>query len=74
MLNRYIVVFKETASEGQIEQYIDRLIAEGGKIHANYDALFKGFSAFVPDSLVQLFAQDDLIDYIEADGVVTIQS
>ncbi|KAF9452377.1 hypothetical protein P691DRAFT_756492 [Macrolepiota fuliginosa MF-IS2] len=72
MSGRYIIVFKDKATRAEIEQFIDHLIAEG-KIHAHYDALFKGFSASVPDNLVSLFAVDRIIDFIEPDGIVTTQ-
>lgn len=73
MSGRYIVMFKESASEAQIEQYKERLQAQGGNIYADYEPLLKGFSACVPDELIQSFTQDDLIDYIEPDGVITTQ-
>ncbi|KAG9100410.1 hypothetical protein FRC07_010415 [Ceratobasidium sp. 392] len=60
----YIVVFKESATKEQIEEYIARIKAEGGKIKYHYDTLMKGIAATMPNSLVQSFRQDDVVDFI----------
>jgi predicted enzyme related to lactoylglutathione lyase len=72
-IGKYIVVFKESASVDDIKRYMDRVNAEGGSVTNVYDTVLKGFAATIPDSFLQNLQGDDLIDYIEPDGVVTTQ-
>ncbi|KAG8911948.1 hypothetical protein FRC00_005518 [Tulasnella sp. 408] len=62
--NSYIVVFKDHATPEQINQYAGRVSSEGGEVGHRYDSVFKGFSAKLPDSLLQNFQGDDIIQYI----------
>ncbi|GJE94489.1 hypothetical protein PsYK624_106590 [Phanerochaete sordida] len=78
MSGKYIVVFKKTATPDQINKYADDVNANGGQVKDRWDtgSLLKGFSATIPDQfLTQLQSlAGDVIDYIEPDSTVTIQS
>ncbi|TFL04732.1 hypothetical protein BDV98DRAFT_562747 [Pterulicium gracile] len=70
---RYIVVFKDSANKEQIQKYAQNIKESGGEIGHHYDSVMKGFSASIPASFLQQLQGDDIIDYIEPDGVVTTQ-
>ncbi|KAK7692622.1 hypothetical protein QCA50_004255 [Cerrena zonata] len=77
MSGKYIVVFKDSASQAQIDKYAQDVESNGGNVGHKYDSALRGFSAAIPDAFLQtLQAQglaDGIIDYIEPDGTVTIQ-
>ncbi|KAG9023076.1 hypothetical protein FS837_006013 [Tulasnella sp. UAMH 9824] len=68
----YIVVFKDNATQEQIDTYAGRVGKEGGEVTNRYDSVFKGFAAKIPESLLQNLQGDDIIRYIEPDQVITI--
>ncbi|KAG8697552.1 hypothetical protein FRC08_006457 [Ceratobasidium sp. 394] len=76
---RYIVVFKDDAPQSEIDKTIADLEAAGGKVTQRYDGgVLNGFAAAIPDNHFQSLQAASLtsgskIDYIEPDGVVTIQ-
>ncbi|EKM54259.1 uncharacterized protein PHACADRAFT_257985 [Phanerochaete carnosa HHB-10118-sp] len=78
MSGKYIVVFKKTATPEQIRKYADDVTANGGQVKDLWEnrPLLKGFSAEIPNNFVAHLQslQGDLIDYIEPDSTVTIQS
>jgi len=74
----YIVVFKSTATQEDIDKYIDTVKSDGGQVGHKYDTVMKGFSATLSESalnkLTSFQAQEDsVIDFIEPDGEVTTQ-
>ncbi|CAE6480819.1 unnamed protein product [Rhizoctonia solani] len=69
----YIVMFKESTTKEQIESYINRIQESGGKIKYDYSDLMKAVAVWVPDNLVQSFAGDSLVEYMEPDGKAGIQ-
>jgi len=75
---KYIVVFKDSATEDDIERYADGVEHDGGgEIIHRYDTILKGFAATMSEThlnTLQSNLQSSPIDYIEEDGVVTIQS
>ncbi|TFK54335.1 protease propeptide/inhibitor [Heliocybe sulcata] len=76
MTGRYIVVFKQSASQEEIDKYAQDINSNGGEIKDRYDSIMKGFSATIPAQFLlqmQNSLQDGPIDYIEPDGVVTTQ-
>ncbi|KAJ3484721.1 hypothetical protein NLI96_g5450 [Meripilus lineatus] len=73
MSGRYIVVFKDSATPEQIEQYANDVHKNGGAVLNRYDSVLKGFAATIPQSFLQSLQGSDLIDYVEPDGVVTTQ-
>jgi hypothetical protein len=73
MSGKYIVVFKDAATDQQIQNYVNSITLEGGQVGHRYDSVLKGFSATIPDSLLSNLQGDSIIDYIEPDGVVTTQ-
>jgi hypothetical protein len=74
---KYIVIFKETATPDDIQQYVDKIQNDGGgKVEHRYDSIMKGFSATIPStylSSLQSNLQDSPIEYIEPDSVITTQ-
>ncbi|THG98070.1 hypothetical protein EW026_g4055 [Hermanssonia centrifuga] len=76
MSSKYIVVFKKSASQEEVQKYADEVNANGGSVTNVYDSVLKGFSAAIPDgflSQLQSLQGNGVIDYIEPDSVVTIQ-
>ncbi|KIM78928.1 hypothetical protein PILCRDRAFT_824052 [Piloderma croceum F 1598] len=75
---KYIVIFKDSATKDDIERYADGVQQDGGgKVVHRYDTILKGFAATMSEShlsALQSNLQSSPIDYIEEDGVVTIQS
>ncbi|KAG8990808.1 hypothetical protein FRB94_013090 [Tulasnella sp. JGI-2019a] len=71
----YIVVFKDSATEAQIDEYAKGINATGGQVNHRYNSALKGFSARMDDTHLKAFKgiADDIVDYIEPDQVVTIQ-
>ncbi|KAF8609533.1 hypothetical protein BDV93DRAFT_518342 [Ceratobasidium sp. AG-I] len=72
-MKSYIVVFKESATYAEIEEYISRIKEDGGEIRYQYNSVMKGVAATMSDSLVNSFSQDPVVDFIEPDGVATTQ-
>jgi len=66
------VVFKDNATPEQIKKYTQEINENGGKVTQEYGIL-KGFAAHIPESFLCNLQGDDLIKYIEPDGVVTTQ-
>jgi len=76
MSQKYVVTFKASATDAQITKAKDDLIASGGKITTEYSMPgFKGFAAVIPESHLSSLQslQEDTIETIEPDGVVTTQ-
>ncbi|TFK64525.1 hypothetical protein BDN72DRAFT_846511 [Pluteus cervinus] len=78
MPGKYIVVFKKSATPDQIQEYVDSVNSNGGRVKDIWTNPLKGFSAEIPDSFVQslqakAFSNEDIVDYIEEDQVVTTQ-
>ncbi|OSX66390.1 hypothetical protein POSPLADRAFT_1053041 [Postia placenta MAD-698-R-SB12] len=75
MSGKYIVVFKDHVTEAQINDYVNDVNANGGQVGQRFDPVLNGFSATIPDVyLTKLQSlQDDVISYIEPDGVVKTQ-
>jgi len=74
---KYIVIFKDSATPEQIQQYVDGVQkSDGGNVIHRYDSILKGFAATIPPSFLaslQSNLQDSPIDYIEEDSTVTTQ-
>ncbi|RDB16741.1 Serine proteinase inhibitor IA-2 [Hypsizygus marmoreus] len=73
MSGKYIVVFKDSATTEQIDQYVEKVNSNGGEVANRYDAVLKGFAATIPDHFLASLQGDDIIDYIEPDSIVTTQ-
>ncbi|KAG8985725.1 hypothetical protein FRB94_005463 [Tulasnella sp. JGI-2019a] len=76
MSQKYIVVFKKTATDAQIAKYADDVNSGGGQVTHHYTDVLRGFPAKIPNSLLMNFQGNEIIDYIgsiEPDEVVTIQ-
>jgi hypothetical protein len=73
MSGKYIVVFKDHATQEQIDTCANNVNNNGGGVTQRYDSVLKGFAAVIPDSFFGQLQADDLIDYIEPDSVVTTQ-
>ncbi|KAF9478601.1 protease propeptide/inhibitor [Pholiota conissans] len=72
-LEKYIVVFKDNATPLQVQQYANDIIAHGGRIFNRYTNILNGFSATIPASFLASLKASHIIEYIEPDGIVTIQ-
>jgi hypothetical protein len=73
---KYIVVFKDSATEQQIQNYVDQINNGDGKVLHRYDTVLKGFSASLSDNYVSTLKSNLVagpIDYIEEDGILTTQ-
>ncbi|RDB16743.1 Serine proteinase inhibitor IA-1 [Hypsizygus marmoreus] len=75
-LTKSIIIFKDTATEDEIQDLMEQVKEQGGHITNTYDILFKGFAAVLSGAhLNQLQSlarsRDSTIDYIESDGTVT---
>ncbi|KAG8912810.1 hypothetical protein FRC03_008039 [Tulasnella sp. 419] len=69
----YIVVFKAHATPEQVEQHANEVQNNGGEVGHRYESVLKGFSAKLDPNYASNLQGNDLIDYIEPDGVVTTQ-
>ncbi|ELU42172.1 peptidase inhibitor i9 domain-containing protein [Rhizoctonia solani AG-1 IA] len=69
----YIVMFKESATKDQIENYMNRIREDGGKIKYDYSELMKAVAIWVADDLVKSFASDPLVESMELDQVASTQ-
>ncbi|KZT72196.1 hypothetical protein DAEQUDRAFT_763305 [Daedalea quercina L-15889] len=69
----YIVVFKEHATQEQVDRYAQDVSANGGHIEQRFGSLLNGFSATIPESYLTQLQGENLIDYIEPDQIVTTQ-
>ncbi|KAF5323116.1 hypothetical protein D9611_009230 [Ephemerocybe angulata] len=75
-IGKFIVVFKKNVTSDQIEKYAQDVTNAGGEVKDRYDqgaGILNGFSATIPASFHASLQGDSLVDYIEPDGVVTIQ-
>ncbi|TFL04733.1 hypothetical protein BDV98DRAFT_562748 [Pterulicium gracile] len=76
MTQGYIVVYKDSADDAEIQKHIDSIESKGGKIGTKH-TLIKGYSASIPDSFIQelqsLQSADGIIESIEPDQTVTTQ-
>ncbi|KAF8157022.1 protease propeptide/inhibitor [Crassisporium funariophilum] len=73
MSNRYIVVFKNGVTKEQIDQYVNNVNKNGGEVGHRWDSILNGFSATLPESFLMSLQNDELIEYIEPDGIMTTQ-
>ncbi|KAF8482920.1 protease propeptide/inhibitor [Russula ochroleuca] len=69
MSQRYIVVFKKTASQEAIDKQADEVNRNGGSVKNRYSVGLKGFSAVIPENILlqlqnSLQSSDNQIDYI----------
>jgi len=69
----FIVVFKDGVTQDQVQKYADSLHSNGGTVTHRYGAVLNGFAANIPESFFKSLQGDDLIKYIEPNGVVTTQ-
>ncbi|KAI0793222.1 hypothetical protein C8Q75DRAFT_550315 [Abortiporus biennis] len=77
MSRSYIISFNQEATEDEIQKYLLEIKAAGGEILKTFEQL-KEYVATIPDSILgslQATAEGArVIDAIEPDSVVTIQS
>ncbi|RXW15380.1 hypothetical protein EST38_g10475 [Candolleomyces aberdarensis] len=74
---KFIVVFKDGVTSAQIDDYASKVNQAGGDVKNRFDqsgGILNGFSATIPTSFLGNLQGDDLISYIEPDGVVTTQA
>lgn len=69
--DRYIVVFKSSIVD--VNGETDRVMrGSGGQVRFRYGTALKGFAATIPAAALDGIRQNPNVDYIEADGIVTI--
>lgn len=69
-------MFKEGVTSEQIGNYCKEVEDAGGQVRDRYDqgaGILNGFSATLPASFHASLVGDELVDYIEPDGIATIQ-
>nr|GAT56387.1 predicted protein [Mycena chlorophos] len=76
MSGKYIITFKQTATDEQIEQWKEKAAA-GGEVTKSF-TLLKGFAATLDANTFSQFSSfaaenDSIIETIEPDGIVTTQ-
>ncbi|KAI0793221.1 hypothetical protein C8Q75DRAFT_804037 [Abortiporus biennis] len=63
MSGKFIVIFKDSATQDQIDKYVEEVNQSGGNVSAKYDSALKGFAASIPDAyLLKLQQQSSLAD------------
>ncbi|KAG0363718.1 hypothetical protein BG005_008088 [Podila minutissima] len=70
--NKVIVVFKAGTPASDFEAAVKDCESKGGKVTHRYSSALLGFSAEMPDAAVQTLAVHPHVDYVEADGTVSI--
>jgi aqualysin 1 len=71
--DRYIVVFKRSVRN--TDALIDELTrGSGGQIHYRYHTSIKGFCATLPPHALEAIRRNPNVDYIEADGIMSINT
>ncbi|TIA91572.1 hypothetical protein E3P99_00988 [Wallemia hederae] len=73
--DRYIVVFKEDASDDDITKYASQVESSGGKITHPYQpsGIMKTFSGHIPNNFVTTLEGASPIEYVEKDKIMTTQ-
>ncbi|KAG8990811.1 hypothetical protein FRB94_013093 [Tulasnella sp. JGI-2019a] len=74
MSGNFIVVFKDSATDEQIEQYVNQVNNTGGLVTQKYDLGMRGFAANLDEAQLQSFQGNEIIKYVEADGPVKASS
>ncbi|CAE6404762.1 unnamed protein product [Rhizoctonia solani] len=69
----YIVTFKESATNEQIDNYINQAKNHGGGIKHDYRSLIKMVAVWLPDQLIEKSSHDPIVDAIEPDSRVETQ-
>ncbi|CAE6455687.1 unnamed protein product [Rhizoctonia solani] len=72
-MKTYMVMFTESTTKEQMENYKHRVQESGGSIKYEYD-IIKGMAVNMPDDYVQSFASDPIVSTMEADGIATTQN
>ncbi|CAH1760434.1 12397_t:CDS:2 [Entrophospora sp. SA101] len=66
-MKNYIITFRRDTPDATIDQMINIIEKNGGKVYQTYNSLFKGFAAKVPTNFVQVLDKDSSILSIEED-------
>ncbi|KAJ3064868.1 hypothetical protein HDU98_011764 [Podochytrium sp. JEL0797] len=70
---KYIVVFKDTSIQSQMDQVTTQISAWGGHVTHRY-TIINAVAAELPASLAPQLTEFDQVDYIEEDGEVHANS
>jgi len=69
--DRYIVVFKQNV--GNPDRLVDEMSRGAGmQVHYRYRHAIKGFAATIPAQALEGIRRNPNVDYVEADGIVSI--
>jgi hypothetical protein len=70
---QYIVAFKNEVARSAVGQLAEDLaLAHGGKITFVYGDAIKGFAVQLPEAAAVALSRHPLVDYVEEDGVYTV--
>jgi aqualysin 1 len=69
--DRYIVVFDNSAAQGDVHAGRDDAKKDGGQIHFEYGKALKGFAATLPQKAVDKLRRNPRVSYLEVDAKVT---
>jgi subtilisin family serine protease len=70
---RYVVVFKESASEKDKKDTKDKVKQQGGTVDFEYDAAIKGFAGSMSDADAEDLKKDKGVDYVEPDFAIVLE-
>ncbi|OZJ04889.1 hypothetical protein BZG36_02506 [Bifiguratus adelaidae] len=68
-----IIMYKSSTPQDVVDTACDKIEAMGGHIKHIYKIGIKGIAARIPDDLVNAFDIDPWVNYVEPDGIATIQ-
>jgi subtilisin family serine protease len=71
--DQYIVVYKDNFMAASAANSIKTMVeANGGEMKFMYGAALNGFAAYLPQKALDIILADPNVDYVEADGIMTI--
>ncbi|HEX6876591.1 MAG TPA: S8 family peptidase [Nocardioidaceae bacterium] len=70
----YIVVMRQDAPKGSVDDAKRRARADGARIHYTYDTALSGFAATLPARALDAMRNNPHVDYIEADQRVQLSA
>ena len=70
----YIVVMRQGAPKGSVDDAKRRARADGARIHYTYDTALSGFAATLPARALDAMRNNPHVDYIEADQRVQLSA
>ncbi|CAE6383828.1 unnamed protein product [Rhizoctonia solani] len=69
----YIIMFKESTTDEEITDYMNKMEENGGKLKYDYNPLMKAAAFWVPDNFIAASSRDPIVESMEPDGEATTQ-